>query len=86
MPALSIALFLVDLLDSEALSDTEIRRLIGWRALVLVDLLGRKCITVRYAERALFNLDVVRRLERRHLKDCVEVVAWGMQPCGSSGL
>jgi hypothetical protein len=34
---------------------------------------------VRYAEQALFNLDVVRQLERRRLKDCVELVDWGMQ-------
>jgi len=72
-------LCLVDLLDTGALSDAEVRRLVGWQALLLVDLLGRKCITVRYAERALFNLDVVQRLERRRLKDCVQVVDWGMQ-------
>jgi hypothetical protein len=72
-------LSLIDLLDSSTLSDVEIQRLIGWQALVLVDLLGRKCITVRYAEQLLFNLEVVQRLERRHLKDCVAVVDWGMQ-------
>jgi hypothetical protein len=47
--------------------------------LILVDLLQRKCITLRYAEKALFNLDVVQRLERRRLKDWVELVDWGMQ-------
>jgi hypothetical protein len=70
---------LVDLLDDPTLSDTEIRRLIGWQALSLIDLLQRKCITVRYAEQALFNLDVIQRLEQRHLKDCVELMDWGMQ-------
>lgn len=70
---------LVDLLDSEALSNEEVRRLVGWQALLLVDLLRRRCITVRYAERLLFNLAVVQRLEQRHLKDCVEIVDWGMQ-------
>lgn len=70
---------LIDLLDSQALSDTEVRRLIGWQALSLIDLLRRKCITVRYAEQVLFNLDVVQRLEQRRLKDCVELVDWGMQ-------
>jgi hypothetical protein len=34
---------------------------------------------VRYAEQALFNLDVVRQLEKRRLADCVEVIDWGMQ-------
>ena len=69
----------VDLLSSAALSDKEIRRLVGWSALSLADLLQRKCITVRYAEQALFNLDVVRQLEKRSLQDCVEVIDWGMQ-------
>ncbi|MBI2367899.1 MAG: DUF3969 family protein, partial [Deltaproteobacteria bacterium] len=36
-------------------------------------------VTVRYAEQMLFNLDVVQRLDRRRLRDCVEVVDWGMQ-------
>jgi hypothetical protein len=67
------------LLDNPALSAAEIRRLVGWQALMLVDLLRRRCVTVRSAERARFNLEVVRRLERRRLKDCVEVVDWGMQ-------
>src|SRR5216684_4897090 len=70
---------LVELLDKRALSDEEVRYLIGWQALLLVDLLRRRCITVRYAEQVLFNLDVVQRLEQRRLKDCVEVVDWGMQ-------
>ncbi|MBI3795712.1 MAG: DUF3969 family protein [Deltaproteobacteria bacterium] len=70
---------LVDLLDSQLLSDMEIRRLVGWYALSLVDLLQRKCITVRYAEQALFNLDVVQKLEQRRLEDCVELIDWGMQ-------
>jgi len=70
---------LVELLDKRALSDEEVRYLIGWQALLLVDLLQRRCITVRYAEQVLFNLDVVQRLERRRLKECVEVVDWGMQ-------
>lgn len=69
----------VDLLSSSALSDREIRRLVGWYALSLADLLGRRCITVRYAEQVLFNLDVVRQLEARRLKDCVELIDWGMQ-------
>lgn len=69
----------VDLLSSAALSDKEIRRLVGWSALSLADLLQRQCITVRYAEQALFNLDVVRQLEKRSLQDCVEVIDWGMQ-------
>jgi hypothetical protein len=34
---------------------------------------------VRYAEQVLFNLDVVRQLEKRRLKDCVELIDWGMQ-------
>jgi hypothetical protein len=34
---------------------------------------------VRYAEQALFNLEVVRQLEKRRLQDCVEVIDWGMQ-------
>ena len=70
---------LVGLLDRSALSDEEVRYLIGWHALLLVDLLQRRCITVRYAEQMLFNLDVVQRLERRGIKECVEVVDWGMQ-------
>jgi hypothetical protein len=73
----SFSLSLVTLLESEALSDTEVRHLIGWQALLLVDLLQRGCVTVRYAERVLFNLDVVRRLEQRHLQDCVELIDWG---------
>jgi len=75
----SFGFSIIDLLDSGALSDAEVRRLVGWQALMLVDLLQRQCITLRYAERALFNLDVVQRLERRRLKDCVELVDWGMQ-------
>jgi len=74
-----VSLSLFDLLDSEALSDEEVRCLVGWQASILVDLLRRQCITVRYAEQVLFNLDVVQSLERRSLKDCVEVVDWGMQ-------
>ncbi len=70
---------LVNLLDSEVLSDEKMRCLVGWQALILVNLLRRQCITGRYAERVLFNLDVVQRLERRRLRDCVEVVDWGMQ-------
>jgi hypothetical protein len=69
----------IDLLSNQTLSDAEIRRLIGWYALLLTDLLRRKCITVRYAERMLFNLDVVQQLEQRHLTDCVELIDWGMQ-------
>lgn len=69
----------VDLLQSPSLSVTEIRRLIGWYALSLTDLLRRRCITIRYAERALFNLDVVQKLEQRGLADCVELIDWGMQ-------
>lgn len=53
---------LVDLLDSQSLSDMEIRRLIGWYALSLVDLLRRRCITVRYAEQALFNLSSLQKV------------------------
>jgi hypothetical protein len=70
---------IASLIDSHVLSDAEVRRLIGWQALILVDLLKRRCVTVRYAERALFNLDVVERLERRRLKECVEIIDWGMQ-------
>lgn len=70
---------LAGLLDRRALSDEEVRYLIGWQALLLVDLLQRRCITVRYAEQMLFNLDVVQGLERRGIKECVEVVDWGMQ-------
>jgi Protein of unknown function (DUF3969) len=69
----------IDLLSSSALSDKEIRCLVGWYALSLADLLRRRCITVRYAEQVLFNLDVVRQLEKRRLKDCVELIDWGMQ-------
>ena len=70
---------LVELLDGKALSDEEVRYLIGWQALLLVDLLQRRCITVRYAEQMLFNLNVVQRLERRGIKEAVELVDWGMQ-------
>jgi hypothetical protein len=70
---------LVELLDRTDLSDEEVRYLIGWQALLLVDLLRRRCVTIRYAEHMLFNLDVVQRLDRRGIKDCVEVVDWGMQ-------
>ena len=69
----------IDLLSSSALSDREIRCLVGWYALSLADLLRRRCITVRYAEQVLFNLEVVRQLEKRRLQDCVEVIDWGMQ-------
>lgn len=69
----------IDLLSNQTLSNTEVRRLVGWYALSLADLLRRKCVTVRYAERMLFNLDVVQQLEKRHLADCVEVIDWGMQ-------
>ena len=65
--------------DRRALSDEQVRYLVGWQALLLVDLLQRRCITVRYAEQVLFNLDVLQRIERRRLKECVEVVDWGMQ-------
>ena len=75
----SANLSLMDLLNNRALSDEEVRRLVGWQALLVVDLLRRRCITVRYAEQLLFNLNVVQRLEQRRLKDCVEVVDWGMQ-------
>jgi hypothetical protein len=75
----SVNLSIIDLLNSRALPDEEVRRFVGWQALVLVDLLRRRCITIRYAEQVLFNLDVVQRLEQRRLKDCVEVVDWGMQ-------
>jgi hypothetical protein len=34
---------------------------------------------VRYAEQVLFNLDIVRQLEKRRLKDCLELIDWGMQ-------
>jgi hypothetical protein len=68
-----------DLLSNQTLSSAEIRRLVGWYTLSLTDLLRRKCITVRYAERVLFNLDVVQQLEQRHLADCVELIDWGMQ-------
>ena len=69
----------IELLKNPALSAMEIRLLIGWYALSLTDLLRRKCITVRYAERVLFNLDVVQQLERHGLTDCVELIDWGMQ-------
>jgi Protein of unknown function (DUF3969) len=69
----------IDLLKNQTLSSAEMRRLVGWYALSLTDLLRRKCITVRYAERMLFNLDVVQQLEQRQLEDCVELVDWGMQ-------
>jgi hypothetical protein len=77
--AKSLSTAFVDLLESPSLSDVEIRRLIGWSALSLTDLLRRRCITIRYAERTLFNLDVVRKLEQRGLADCVELIDWGMQ-------
>lgn len=70
---------LVELLDRRTLSDAHVRYLIGWQALLLVDLLQRRCITVRYAEQVLFNLDVLQRIERRRLKECVELIDWGMQ-------
>lgn len=73
------SLSLVSLLDNEAVTDAEVRRLVAWQAWVMVDLIRRRCITGRYAEQVLFNLDVVQRLERRRLKDCVEIVDWGMQ-------
>jgi len=69
----------IDLLSNQTSSDAEVRRLVGWYALSLADLLRRKCVTVRYAERMLFNLDIVRQLEKRQLADCVELVDWGMQ-------
>lgn len=69
----------IDLLSSSLLSDREIRCLVGWYALSLADLLKRRCITVRYAEQVLFNLEVVQQLEKRRLTDCVEVIDWGMQ-------
>lgn len=75
----SIAFSLVDVLDDESLTDQEIRRLVGWQSLILVDLLRRKCITIRYAEKTLFNLKVVTRLEQRHLDDCAELIDFGMQ-------
>lgn len=69
----------LELISSRSLSNDEIRRLVAAQALLLVDLLRRKCITVRYAEQALFNLDTVKGLEKRKLKDCVEIIDWGMQ-------
>lgn len=77
--AKSLSPAFVDLLESSSLSDVEIRRLVGWQALFLIDLLQRKCITIRYAEQSLFNLDVIRQLEKRGLADCVELIDWGMQ-------
>lgn len=68
-----------ELLKSPGLSEREIRRLVGWQTLSLADLLRRQCVTVRYAERSLFNLEVVQQLERRGLIDCVELIDWGMQ-------
>jgi Protein of unknown function (DUF3969) len=76
---LSLHTVFIDLLSNQTSSDREIRRLVGWYAISLADLLRRKCVTVRYAERMLFNLDVVQQLEKRHLADCVELVDWGMQ-------
>jgi len=76
---LSLHTAFINLLSNQTLSDAEIRRLVGWYALSLADLLRRKCVTVLYAERVLFNLDVVQKLEQRHLQDCVELVDWGMQ-------
>ncbi|MBI4526977.1 MAG: DUF3969 family protein [Deltaproteobacteria bacterium] len=73
------SLAILQLLDSKTVPDKEVRYLIGWQALVLVELLQRRLVTVRYAEQMLFNLDVVQRLDRRRLRDCVEVVDWGMQ-------
>lgn len=75
----STAPSIVDLLDGKKLSDGEVRRLIGWQGLLLVDLLRRRCVTVRYAEQMLFNLEVAQRIEQRRLKDCLEVIDWGMQ-------
>ena len=69
----------LNLLEDPGLPDMEIRRLVGWHALCLTDLLQRKCVTVGYAERVLFNLDVVQQLEQRGLMDCVELIDWGMQ-------
>ncbi|NOT55589.1 MAG: DUF3969 family protein [Deltaproteobacteria bacterium] len=69
----------IDLLKNQTLASAEMRRLVGWYALSLTDLLRRKCITVRCAERMLFNLDVVQQLEQRQLEDCVKLVDWGMQ-------
>lgn len=74
-----VKLSFIELLDNPALSAAELRRLIGWQSLVLVDLLRRRCVTIRYAEHLLFNLGVVQRLERRRLQDCVAVIDWGMQ-------
>ena len=67
------------LIGSRSLSNEEIRRLVSAQALLLIDLLRRKCITVRYAEQTLFNLDTVKSLEKRKLKDCIEIIDWGMQ-------
>jgi hypothetical protein len=69
----------LNLLKNPGLPDIEIRRLVGWHALCLTDLLQRECVTVGYAERILFNLDVVQQLEQRGLMDCVELIDWGMQ-------
>lgn len=69
----------LELIGSRSLSNDEIRRLIAAQALLLVDLLRRKCITVRYAEQSLFNLDTAKGLEKRKLKDCAEIIDWGMQ-------
>jgi len=77
--AQSLSPTFLELFKSPVLSNMEIRRLVGWHALCLTDLLQRKCVTVGYAERVLFNLNVVQQLERRGLMDCVELIDWGMQ-------
>ena len=71
--------FPMELISNRSLSNEEVRCLIAAQALLLTDLLRRKCITLRYAEQVLFNLDVVKDLEKRKLKDCVEIIDWGMQ-------
>ncbi len=72
-------IFPMEIISSQSVSNEEVRRLVATHALLLIDLLRRKCITLRYAEQALFNLDVVKGLEKRKLKDCVEIINWGMQ-------
>ena len=60
-------------------SRREVRRLVAAQTLLLIDLLRRKCITLRYAEHVLFKLHILKSLEKRKLKDCTEIIDWGMQ-------
>ena len=70
----------LEMLSDEVTPPDEIARTIARLSLFLIDLLEGGVVTIRYAERVLYNQDVVEASERRALaSDCIELLDLGMQ-------